>query len=492
MIDDHSGAWSDEVINSIATIRDDDILGPDADLDAQRLLEHILASGRVSQPSDRRAARRSHGKRRRVGLSASLVAAAAVVVLLVLLVFPGSGGARSAAAAVLEQAATAAAQQPTPGPGQYLYTETQTEIYQGLYQDNTLTATSETGLTDQSWTDDAGDGQQMLTLGTPDYPTAADSTAWGAHEAANGGITVAIASSGYPEAEAPLVDVANLPTDPSQLTAVIAAQKLVVHTQGSGQAQIPGGAATILDDGWPYSVFEGAAALLLGPTKGMTPALASALFQVMADQPGVQLLGTVTDHDGQQGQAVSLPTTGTVRVSEVVVDPASGQLLEARFALPPSTLPAHQTCGGPEAVTTTTCVPSTGDSVGTDPIWIDVVARGVVNLSTATVPAAGSVQPTVTLVPGAPTGLTATQVPNPNGPGTVQLSWTSPTNVGAGPITDYIVREATEPGGFSLYDTHSNSTSFTWTGGRQDGSFAVQAVNADGYGPASTFVNPTQ
>ena len=84
----------------------------------------------------------------------------------------------------------------------------------------------------------------------------------------------------------PLLNVSDLPTDPKALAQVIAAGGLQTNID-----LIPAG---------PNATFERAATLLVGPTAGMTPALASALFQVLAGQPGVQLLGSVTDHEGHK------------------------------------------------------------------------------------------------------------------------------------------------------------------------------------------------
>jgi hypothetical protein len=157
-----------------------------------------------------------------------------------------------------------------------------------------------------------------------------------------------------------------LPTDPSALTAVIADGE-----QGSNVNLIPAG---------PNATFERAATLLVDPTTGMTPALASALFRVLANQPGVQLLGTVTDHEGQSGEAVTLQAADGLTVSEVIVDPATGRLLEAQFAQAAKT--SSLSSGA------SSCMGSFGEpfschqvtnSSTIAPLWTDVVATGVVD-----------------------------------------------------------------------------------------------------------------
>jgi hypothetical protein len=243
----------------------------------------------------------------------------------------------------------------------------------------------------------------------------------------------------------PLFNVSKLPTDISTLTAVIADGALQTNVD-----EIPAG---------PSATFERAAALLIGPNVGMTPALASALFHVLANQPGVQLLGTVTDNNGQQGVGVGLATGHGTNVSEVIFDASSGSLLEARFALPAPTIPPNkaEACTGPVSSNAPpTCTHGIGEAIMA-PVWTDVVATGVVDSGTATVPPAGNAATIPTRVPGAPTGLVATP-----GPNQVALSWNAPTNRGGSPITDYVVSEynggSIGSGPSAVFDMHSAST----------------------------------
>lgn len=436
--------------------------------------------------------------RRRRGLrNAGLVATAAAALVLVLVnVIPGSSGPKSAAAAVLEQAAAVAGQQTFQlAPGQYLYTETQSTYQVTLYDTRGSSQvrgpTAQFNETDQAWTNAGGAGSVLATDSTVQFPSAADEAAWNADP--NGPsllqqMALQIdASGGQAITQKPPLDVSDLPTDPSALAAVIANGELHTNIDLIGAG--------------PNATFERTATLLLGPTSGMTPALASALFQVLADQPGVQLLGTVADHEGQTGQAVALATpNGTpdgFDVSKVIVDPTTGSLLEADFALPASTLPPSGagSCVIPAAGSNEppSCHSGSVDAI-LAPAWTDVVVTGVVDSDTATLPPTGNGPITAALVPGAPTGLTGT----PEN-GQVLLSWTAPTNTGATPVTDYVVIEyisgrstpATGPSG--RFDTHSTATSYSWTlGGDQLGAtFTVQAVNAEGYGPASSSVTVT-
>ena len=459
--------------------------------------EPLQAVGPPGCVSAATSAHRGHRVRRRLAVGSGLGAvAAAVLAVVLLLVVPGPAGPRSAAAAVLEEAAAAAGRQPALQPGQYLYMETQTEIRQALYEYTTTAgrevATATSGETDRSWTGGDGDSHQLVSVGTRQYPSATDQAAWAAGPTARLGVPMtAWMATGRTGTTVPLTDVSGLPTDPTALAARIAAHDLPTPTPGAARG---GGDLTEtllayrLDGGFPYSVFEGAAILLIVPTAGMTPALASALFQVMAAQPGVELLGTVTDHDGQPGQGLALPTAGSTQVREVIVDPASGQLLEASFVLPPTTLPSSRTCGGPAVATTTTCVPSTGASSSMAPEWTDVVARGVVGSGTATVAPTGTIVPTATLVPVGPTDLAATAAV-----GGVRLAWAAPADTGGGPVTDYLVSRTTA-NGRGVQNVGSAATAFTYPTDTLDptqATFTVQAVNADGYGPASAPVTIT-
>ena len=343
---------------------------------------------------------------RAVVRNAGLVAVAgAALVLLLVNVIPGSSGPKSAAAAVLEHAAAVAGQQTTQlVSGQYLYTETQSNYQVTLYDvagsSQVRGATAQFNETDQAWTNANGIGSVLRTDSTVQFPSAADEAAWNADPFGPSmlqHIAQFAENGGQASTQQPPLDVSDLPTDPSALATVMANGEL--HTNIN---LIPAGS---------NATFERTATLLLGPTSGMTPALASALFQVLADQPGVQLLGTVIDHEGQTGQAVALMTPDGLSVSKVIVDPTTGRLLEAQFALPDSTLPlpGGSVCVGPVAGSNEppSCH-SGGGEAELAPIWTDVVSTGVVDSDTATLPPVGNGPITAALVPGAPTGLTAT------------------------------------------------------------------------------------
>jgi hypothetical protein len=292
---------------------------------AQAEVIHQPTSSEVPEGARTSTAPKRRTRRRHVFFASALtgLVAAGVIVALVV-VQPGPGGPRTAAAAVLDQAAAVAGQQ-SPGPGQYLYTETQSTYQMTNYKANSTTgaldqvATASYGETDQSWTDAAGTGQVLRTYGAAVYSSVADQMEFLATNAAQGGRPI---FGGQAEPEAPAIDVSDLPTDPTTLGPVLAAGQM-----GTSQYIAAG----------PDATFERAARLLIGPTTGMSPTLASALFQVMADQPGARSLGTVTDHDGEQGEGVALGDATNTQVAEVIVDPDQGRLLEVDYAVPGTT-----------------------------------------------------------------------------------------------------------------------------------------------------------
>jgi len=447
---------------------------------------------------------------RRIGIAVTLGSAAALLAAALGVVSSPAGPRRSPAAAVLDEAAAAAVHQVDQlGPGQFLFTETQSEYQTTLYEPSTGTglltevATAQAAETEQAWTTSSGVGRTTWIDGTPQYPSAADRAAWadsgqGVQPPAAGGWAAAGfpgSSSGSTDDVQSPVDVSDLPVHPGSLAQVLAAGRL-----GTGRLALQGADA----------VFERAARLLVGPTVGMTPSLASALLRIMAEEPGVQLLGTVTDHEGQTGTGIAMPSVVHAGVNEVVVDPSTGVLLEADFALPGHTLAhAHSkvcTTGRGATVTPRGSRPTGGGTGGATsppstecstvvarsalvvaPLWTDVVAAGVVGSDTTTVPVAVGGPLTASLVPGAPTGATATAVP-----GQVSLRWTAPP-AGGSPITDYVVRYyegASTSGGSWTLDTHSTAPGYDVAATAnpamvvpgQRYTFTVEAENADGYG----------
>ncbi|MGA2805180.1 MAG: CU044_5270 family protein [Acidimicrobiales bacterium] len=336
-------------------------------------------------------------RRRRFVLPA--VAAAAVLALAgaaVGVTVSGGGSARpstgvgihrgSLAATELDRAARLVADDstPVPGPGEYLYTETDSATLVALNSAGNLTPpdvtpstivgqsassapnpnTPDAGATyrvwdethAQSWVDANDNGQARLTFSTSFF-SPQDKSVWQAAgsppaDVATGApSTASLSASGFP-------DVTGLPTDPQAL----------LRTLESGAY----GAAND-----PSVAFSAVGELLQDP-KDTSAAFRSALYQAAALIPGTEALGTIADHAGQQGQGIGLTKDG-VR-SELVVDPSSGQLLGTEdVALDPS-------AASDALIQSARVVPA-----GTIVSWWSVVDSGIVaSVSSTPAPSNGS------------------------------------------------------------------------------------------------------
>jgi ABC-type cobalamin transport system permease subunit len=111
-------------------------------------------------------------------------------------------------------------------------------------------------------------------------------------------------------------------------------------------------------------VYDRIALLLSTPLVGSSPALESAIYQVLAQVPGIESLGTMTDHSGRTGTAFTQPGSAFT----LIVDTSTGSLLE---------IFEH-----PVGITDTT----SGSSVGTEALlWLDPTNEQLI--SVANVPA---------------------------------------------------------------------------------------------------------
>jgi len=161
--------------------------------------------------------------------------------------------------------------------------------------------------------------------------------------------------------------VSGLSTDPTILEREIARGR-----QGTNVDLITSG---------PSAVFQRAARLLIGPDSGMTSSLASALYQVLANQSGAALLGATTDHSGRQGVGVSLSSSRGV--SELIIDPTSASALEVQFSPPLPSLSGSPKGPTIRCIVATECGSSTLPPENATslvvPIWTDSVTSGIVN-----------------------------------------------------------------------------------------------------------------
>jgi hypothetical protein len=235
-------------------------------------------------------------------------AAVAAVVFAVTAVLPAgeSGSPSLAAAAVLHRAARIAARQPAtapPGPGQFVYTKSESLYENGAVVDHKEINFFQTQ-TREIWIGPDGSGRLRESDGPPRFATSADRAAWIA--AGKPDLT------GNPSSDDTFgagglyyLDLSNVPTDPSQLKQLI--DNRTIEGGPSGDAET----FTIIGD-------------LLRETYA-SPALRSALYTVAAELPGVQLLGTVQDQLGRSGTGVAYVSRGFSH--ELIFDPQTSALL---------------------------------------------------------------------------------------------------------------------------------------------------------------------
>jgi hypothetical protein len=262
-----------------------------------------------------------------------LIAASVVVIaLLVATLVPlGSGTTPADAATALRDASHALVSTGATGlaPNTYLYTEVKSEyqvtVYKPSQNGSSFDALSSATYdeTEQAWADAAGNGQGMLNRTPLSFSSTSSQSSF---EGSSEGKHVI---SGFqqrvqePDLSQYVPSVASLPVDPTSLS-----QILVSGTDGTNPDAIADGST---------AVFQRAARLLVGPDTGMTPVLASALFQVMSDQPSIELTPNAVDHSGRTGTEVSL--AGSSGVSSLIFNEQTGSVLEAGFAPSPASVP---------------------------------------------------------------------------------------------------------------------------------------------------------
>jgi hypothetical protein len=308
--------------------------------DLTDILEHLIDESRlavrptmeqIKERADRRSQRRLPG-RSVIVVPLVGIAAAALVVVLVLQILPATGQhPTSAAAAVLNEAASVAADLPpsqVPDPGQYLYYRTT----QGSIQDsgaplgerNFLLYSTETI---DTWVAPDGSGRQRIVVAAPHLLYPADQSAWEAAGSPNYEVQSAgVFDTKFPSTTrigGPLIEEVNgenylaypddsrIPTDPSALK-----QYLNRYDHNSG----------------PATAFLIAGDLL---QEGASPALRSALFQVIEQLPGVKVLGPTKDEAGRPGLGVALDV-GTGDRSVLVFNTKTSAVLGLKSLVGPS------------------------------------------------------------------------------------------------------------------------------------------------------------
>jgi hypothetical protein len=284
-------------------------------------------------------------KRGRIYVVVTLCAA---LTALGIVVFATNSTVRSSAAAatVLNQAAARAALAPitTPGPGQYFYQETVTLQNCTFLSAAGGGASSEfvylTPMITQTWTAADGSGiERLAPQGPGHFQTSEQAARFATSGLANGCLQVA-QTRPIPPSTPQRPGVANLPSDPQTLASLIAAGR--VDDEGriapsatacpSGNGNDP----QVYVDGEVCSVAAQFDIVnnLLGSPEGPAK-LGAVLYQVMAELPGVKIIGSRSDAVGRTGTAIEDPSSGDV----LVLDPTTGNLLEKQVLLAAGTAP---------------------------------------------------------------------------------------------------------------------------------------------------------
>jgi hypothetical protein len=349
-----------------------------------------LAIPSVDPAATRRAYHRAsagtHGGRRYLVPATGALGAACAAAVVAVIAIPGGTAVAppSAAAAVLDQAALAAADNPTVtlGPGQYLYSEIHTlagSYWQwGSPADSAYTIQPETV---QTWVAANGADRRLTTYDGPQqFATPAGHEAWvQAMQAGEPSIApqTNTPSGQYDSQDGPggfsaPDDLSQLPTNPAALTQLIDTGKT-----GLNEIGFPEHAAIT-----PAYTFATAAEILATPALNSSAALRIALYEVMADTPGIQLLGTASDHSGRSGTQIAGPVGGGIGSQipygangvrdEVIIDPSTGDVLEISLVNTDPSLNNAQT----QSIY--------GNTVGQTFTWTDYLASGVVNSTAAT------------------------------------------------------------------------------------------------------------
>jgi hypothetical protein len=279
---------------------------PDLSEDIRALVESGIRPVSVDEVRQRegKPAGRPPGRgRSRLVAGGVVVAVAAAVVALVLIPGGAPGGPSSAAATTeLRLLASRANDIPALKPGQYLYSEIETPTeYFGATVSPGVNVNGYLSGVVRTWINRQGYGRVVATTDkTAHLDTKADERAWQkagspplpgppAGLKQEEAVTPTEANE-PPPAPTPVFHVADLPTNPGSLRRVLESTRF--------QSQVPTASQCADAD---CRVVSTAAALLQGPDIGATPALRSALYEVLSHVPGVKDVGMIKNRVGRSG-----------------------------------------------------------------------------------------------------------------------------------------------------------------------------------------------
>ena len=274
----------------------------------------------------------NRSRRRPRLIAASAVASLASAAALLIGILPGVISTSASAATALRHAASALSSQPllVAGPGQYLY---QSDTIIGACVTQVVTPQYPGGVelwyrgnyTTQKWTAADGSGEVVITPAAGGHwATPENETIWKqAGSPAIGGpcspstqlIAPPTSASSYPA-------MSNLPTDPAALGALIAAGRIRQDGQiGTGESSTNVSAQ-----------FDIVNNLLGIASLAQRQELVQVLYNVMANLPGVSIIGHQTDPLGRSGTAIVAPSYDNTS-EQFLIDPTTGQLLDIKYVL---------------------------------------------------------------------------------------------------------------------------------------------------------------
>lgn len=275
---------------------------------ARQSFERVLTA-RAHRPQVRR-------RRLAIPVAGGVVAAAVTATTLAAIITPGVP-VSPAAAAVLNQAAAAASRQPPVvlKPGEYLYTKTRSyQIMTAVWKPGKV-YNPEYVSTDETWLTERGVGREIYTINSVLGFAYGSRRIW--IEA--GRPKLFTSRRGVSAGDGvPLENLGHLPTAPAALAQAIGQRR-------TGLASIN---ADIEDPSTRDGTFLAAMEMLSEKSVGGTPALRSALFKVMAELPGIKLIGHATTRSGRSGTGLETPPDRFGNLFKVIIDPAGGKVLE--------------------------------------------------------------------------------------------------------------------------------------------------------------------
>lgn len=253
------------------------------------------------------------GHRRRWALVAGGVAAAAAVAIAVLVLLPaGGGGPKNAAAALDRLANLVATQSLTPQPGQYLYIQSKSE-YGAFLGNCEIRAVQH----DEIWIGTDGSGLDRDTDDPGHFTSDADRAAClNGNDGQERAVRYELAGRTSSDWNAPnclelgpTKDWSSLSSDPQTLL------QQILPNMGRPPT--------------PYDQLSAIESYL--HDTDAPPEVRATLYRAAALIPGIQLLGTVRDHDGRPGLGVALtfairPGSTETSTYELIFDPNTGEL----------------------------------------------------------------------------------------------------------------------------------------------------------------------